>query len=143
MLEERVGRAVYGYLRFSNNEAQGLAMVLNLVLGKQDLTKHLRAAFLGYIIGVCRQKGIAHWLTTSYPRISSKAAKQGSLGNAAKQCSKTLGLEDQGNSSIHQRELDTEEQKNGQHYGGTSGTEHHAQTVSPKHAQGVAQGILF
>ena len=53
LLEQHGARAVW-YLGLGNNEAQGLAVVLHLVPGKQDLTKYLRAAFLGYVISTCK-----------------------------------------------------------------------------------------
>lgn len=45
------------YLGFSNNEPQRLPVVLHLFLGEQGLAKHLRAAFLGYVVRACRHTG--------------------------------------------------------------------------------------
>ena len=72
-------------------------MVLHLVLGKQDLAKHLGAAFLGYVIRACQQKGNAHWLCTS--SLSCQAALQ---------LSQLSELQVKGNSSIHQEKMDKE-----------------------------------
>lgn len=83
-------RVVYN-LRFSDNQPQDLAMVFHLILGKEDLAKHLSATGLGYVIRTCRQRADHDQLgMTAYALswLSGYQSQQTLLSRTSRTCKK-------------------------------------------------------